>query len=73
MQLKIDLDAPTGGDNNLNIEGIRMPMYDNTGKALDAKGFFKPLNKMLKEPPYNIKNNLVVKGLGQSNIILGEK
>jgi hypothetical protein len=71
--VKNRFDAPTGGDNNLNIEGIRMPMYDNTGKALDAKGFFKPLNKMLKEPPYNIKNNLVVKGLGQSNIILGEK
>jgi hypothetical protein len=71
--VKNRFDSPGGGDNNLNIEGIRMPMYDNTGKALDAKGFFKPLNKMLKEPPYNIKNNIVVKGLGQCNIILGDK
>jgi hypothetical protein len=71
--VKNRFDAPTGGDNNLNIEGIRMPMYDGSGKALDARGFFKPLNKMLKEPPNNIKNNIVVKGLGQCNIILGEK
>ena len=71
--VKNRFDAPTGGDNNLNIEGIRMPMYDETGKALDARGFFKPLYKMLKEPPNNIKNNIVVKGLGQCNIILGDK
>jgi hypothetical protein len=71
--VKNRFDAPTGGDNNLNIEGIRMPMYDATGKALDAKGFFKPLYKMLNDAPYNVKNKLVVKGLGQCNIMLGEK
>jgi hypothetical protein len=32
-------------ENVMYFEQIRMPMYDATGKALDAKGFFKPFSK----------------------------
>jgi hypothetical protein len=60
-------------DNMMLFEQIRMPMYDASGKALDAKGFFKPLAKMLSAAPYNIPNKPMPKGLGQVTIVLGDK
>jgi predicted ester cyclase len=60
-------------DNMMYFEQIRMPMYDESGKALDAKGFFKPLSKMLEAAPYNIPNKPILKGLGQVSISLGDK
>ena len=60
-------------DNMMYIEQVRIPLYDETGKAIDARGFCKGLQTYLKNPPYSIVNKLMMKGLGQATIVLGDK
>ncbi len=55
------------------FEQVRIPLYDASGKATDARGFLKGLQSFLKAAPYNITNKLTMKGLGQAVIVLGEK
>ena len=64
----------TGSSENvMNFRQVRIPMFNEKGKAIDAKDFVKPLQKMLQAPPFNIPTKLVPKGLGQAWLILGEK
>ena len=60
-------------ENMMLIEQVRIPLYDATGKATDARGFCKDLQNYLKSAPYNITNKLMMKGLGQATIVLGDK
>jgi hypothetical protein len=60
-------------DNIMLFEQVRIPLYDASGKAIDARGFCKDLQKYLQAPPYNITNKLMMKGLGQATIVLGDK
>ena len=60
-------------ENVANFTQVRIPTYDERGRAIDANGFAKQLSKMLKQAPYNIPNKVLVKGLGRAVIILGEK
>jgi hypothetical protein len=55
------------------FEQVRIPLFDATGKAIDARGFCKDLQTFLKNAPYNIVCKLTMKGLGQATITLGEK
>jgi hypothetical protein len=60
-------------ENVMNFKQVRIPMFNEKGKAIDAKDFVKPLQKMLQGAPFNIPTKLVPKGLGQAWLILGEK
>jgi hypothetical protein len=60
-------------ENMMLFEQVRIPMFDDAGKAIDARGFAKNLQKFLKDAPYSITNKLMMKGLGQAVIVLGEK
>ena len=60
-------------ENMMLFEQVRIPMLDANGKATDARGFLKGLQAYLKAAPYNIPNKLMMKGLGQAVIVLGEK
>lgn len=60
-------------ENMMLFEQVRIPLYDANGKATDARGFLKGLQNFLKAAPYNIPNKLMMKGLGQAVIVLGEK
>jgi hypothetical protein len=60
-------------ENVMNFRQVRIPMFDARGKAIDAKDFVKPLQKMLQAPPFGVPTKLVPKGLGQAWLILGEK
>ncbi|MEI7596367.1 MAG: DUF6175 family protein [Bacteroidota bacterium] len=60
-------------ENMMLFEQVRIPLYDATGKAIDARGFCKELQSYLKNPPYSIVNKLMMKGLGQATIVLGDK
>jgi hypothetical protein len=57
----------------LKYKSVRIPMFDKNGSALDAKGFVKPLQKILQAPPFNIKTKVVSKGMGEAWLILGGK
>ena len=60
-------------ENMMFFEQVRIPLYDASGKAVDARGFCKDLQTFLKNPPYSIVNKLKMKGLGQATIVLGDK
>jgi len=60
-------------ENMMLLEQVRIPLYDAKGKATDARGFLKGLQEFLKNAPYSIPNKLMMKGLGQAVIVLGEK
>jgi hypothetical protein len=64
---------PYASENVANFTQVRIPVYDERGRAIDANGFAKSLSKMLKKEPYNIPSKVLVKGLGRAVIILGEK
>ena len=64
---------PYASENVANFTQVRIPVYDERGRAIDANGFAKQLAKMLKKEPYNIPSKVMVKGLGRAVIILGEK
>ncbi|MEW7289914.1 DUF6175 family protein [Aquimarina sp. 2304DJ70-9] len=55
------------------FEQVRIPLFNDKGRAIDARRFVKGLSKMLKSEPYAIPNKLVMKGLGRATIILGGK
>jgi hypothetical protein len=55
------------------FEQVRIPMTDESGKAVDARSFTRNLQNYLKSTPYNIVSKLTLRGLGQASLILGEK
>ncbi|MEI7526177.1 MAG: DUF6175 family protein [Mariniphaga sp.] len=60
-------------ENMMFIEQVRIPLFDATGRAIDARGFCKDLQNYLKNPPFSIVNKLMIKGLGQASLVLGDK
>ncbi|AIJ36599.1 hypothetical protein O8E88_001036 [Flavobacterium psychrophilum] len=60
-------------ENMMYFKQVRIPMYNEAGTAIDAKGFCKGLQSYLKKAPFMITNKLMTKGLGQASIVLGEK
>ena len=55
------------------FEQVRIPLYNDKGRAIDARRFVRELSKFLSDSPYSIPNKLVMKGLGRATIILGSK
>jgi len=60
-------------ENMALFEQVRIPMFNEKGRAMDARKFVKGLSKVLKNEPYLIPNKVVMKGLGRATIILGGK
>lgn len=70
-----------GGNYNLSdgtesfaqFEQVRIPLLDERGNALDARGFATQLRKHLNKPPFNIPAKVMQRGLGEAILVLGEK
>lgn len=62
-----------GTESFAQFEQVRIPLFDERGNALDARGFATQLRKHLNTPPYNIPAKVMQRGLGEAIIILGEK
>jgi len=60
-------------ENVIRFEQVRIPIYDDRERAIDARGFAKDLRKFLKVEPYLIESKLMTRGLGEAIIVLGEK
>ncbi len=57
----------------LDFEQVRIPLYDERGRAMDARRFINNLRRYLKDAPYNITSKNTTSGLGKAELILGEK
>lgn len=65
--------ATESTENMMLFKQVRIPMFNEANVAIDAKGFCKGLQGYLKKEPFLITNKLMMKGLGQASIVLGEK
>ena len=60
-------------ENFIQFEQVRIPVDDKYGNAMDAREFGRELQKYLKNPPLNIDAKLMIRGLGEAILVLGEK
>jgi hypothetical protein len=65
--------STTPNENVTKMEQVRIPMYDTSNNAMDARQFAKGLQKYLKGTPFNFEVKLLTRGLGEAILILGEK
>lgn len=56
----------------LDFEQVRIPLYDERGRATDARRFINGLRKYLKTN-FSIETKNTTRGLGNAELILGEK
>lgn len=59
-------------ENFMQFEQVRIPMFNDKGRAVDTRSWLRDLQKMLKDR-YAIESKLYMRGLGEAWIILGEK
>lgn len=59
-------------ENFAMFEQVRIPLNNEKGRALDARNFVLGLQKHLKTK-YEIPSKLMVRGLGETNLIIGEQ
>lgn len=62
-----------GTESFAQFEQVRIPLFDDKGKAMDARAFATKLRKFLQQPPFDITSKVMVRGLGEAIIVLGEK
>ncbi len=62
-----------GTENFMQFEQVRIPMMNDKGRAVDARGWLRDLQKYLKDDPFNIESKLYMRGLGEAWLLVGEK
>lgn len=62
-----------GTENFMLFEQVRIPLYTETGKAMDTRQFVTELKKYLNAPPFGITCKVMVQGLGRATLVIGEK
>lgn len=60
-------------ENRIDYEQVRIPVFDERNRALDARQYSRDLVRYLNSPPYNFDVKLMTRGLGESILVLGEK
>ncbi len=60
-------------ENFMQLEQVRIPIKNERGMQLDARGFANQLRKYLQKEPFNITSKVITRGLGEAMIVLGEK
>ncbi|MBQ9077127.1 MAG: hypothetical protein IJY31_04725 [Muribaculaceae bacterium] len=63
----------TTTSNRIDFNQVRIPLYDERGRAMDAKRFVSGLRKYLRAEPYKIVSKDSSRGLGFGILVLGEK
>jgi len=59
-------------ENMMLLEQVRIPLYDENNRPIDTRRWARNLVRMLSEK-YNITSKLMMQGLGQASLVLGEK
>jgi hypothetical protein len=62
-----------GTENFMQFEQVRIPMINEKGRAVDARGWLRDLQKYLKDDPFMMDSKLYMRGLGEAWLILGDK
>lgn len=54
------------------FEQVMIPLKNDKGINIDARSFARELQKHLNKPPFNIQSKLMMRGLGEAILVLGE-
>ena len=60
-------------ENMAQFEQVMIPLYNEKGVAIDARSFARGLQKHLNAKPFNITSKLMMRGLCEAILVLGEK
>ena len=60
-------------ENFAKFEQVMIPLKSDKGIAMDARSFARGLQKHLNAAPFNITSKLMMRGLGEAILVLGEK
>lgn len=60
-------------ENYITYEQVRIPLYSNSGVAMDTEAFARKLRNYLRKEPFNIPVKIMNRGLGKCILVLGEK
>jgi hypothetical protein len=56
----------------MQFEQVRIPLYNEKNRPMDTRAWAVGLQRMLRDK-YQIEAKLMMKGLGQAQLVLGEK
>ena len=59
-------------ENNMSFEQVMIPLYDERGRALDARSWLRDLQKYLRST-YQVESKLMMRGLGYAQLVVGER
>ena len=60
-------------ESRAQFEQVMIPCFDDMGMAIDARAFAAKLRKHLRKEPFNLQSKIVMRGLGEATLIIGEK
>ncbi len=60
-------------ENVIRFEQVRIPLYDDRGRANDTRRWIRDLRSMLGGAPFNQECKIYTRGLGEIWLIIGEK
>ena len=62
----------SSSENFIVFNQVRIPLFDEKGRAIDTRAFVRGLQKYLKDS-YNITSKVDQRGLGHAALIIGDK
>ena len=60
-------------ENLIRFEQVRIPLYDDSGRANDTRRWLRDLRTLLSEAPFSQECKIYTRGLGDVWLIIGEK
>lgn len=60
-------------ESRADFEQVKIPFFDERGRAMDARSFAVSLRKYLGGSPFNFPCKIMNRGLGEAVIIIGDK
>jgi hypothetical protein len=69
--MKGSFNESASNENRIDYEQVRIPLFDERKRSVDARQFAVGLQKHLKLPPFNIESKLMTRGLGEAILVLG--
>lgn len=71
--VKEQFNLSDASENFAQFEQVRIPLKDSKGANMDARSFARELQKYLNKAPFNTTSKLMMIGLGEAILVLGEK
>jgi hypothetical protein len=60
-------------ENRVDYDQVRIPLFDERNRPIDARQFLVGLQKYFKAAPFSIDSKVLNRGIGEAILILGEK